>query len=301
MPWVVDCIIPCYNNAATVTRAVRSVLEQDVGDGVLTLILVDDGSSDDSVAQVRAIGDSRVTIVRQPNAGPAAARNTGVRAGRAPFCAFLDADDVWRPGKLRLQVAALLAADDSCVGGHCVSFLQRRACGRRIVRTMPAPERFADATMDVCMTTLGSTMLARRAMFDAVGLFDEGLRCFEDWDWQLRCLLKGFRFDTSPQVLVEKYEGGRRSGAVVEVSAALLRRRLPEVRTAFGARAARRLASALYFEIALSDALRRDWAGCIVNSVRCLGANPRRLGLLARQAARRIPGRSGVWLGDARM
>lgn len=88
-------IIPLYDKAPTIRRAIDSVLAQRFGD--FELIVVDDGSTDEGGAIVEAMADPRIRLVRQDNAGPGAARNRGVREARADLLAFLDADDAWRP------------------------------------------------------------------------------------------------------------------------------------------------------------------------------------------------------------
>lgn len=293
----VDCIIPCYNNAGTAVDAVMSVLAQDVDD--MGVIIVNDGSTDGSEHVLGTIRDPRVTIISQINRGPAAARNCGIQASRAEYYAFLDADDLWLPGKLRFQIEALEAlaqATGNAAIGHCVSFRQVRqgGTGTGNDRIMPAPDLFREALLDVCMTTIGSTLLVRRSVFEAVGLFNEDLRCFEDWEWQLRCLLNGFRFDTSQRVLVVKHEGGRRrSGPAVENACRQLRRIVPEIAVAWGSGPARRLASALSFEMAVSHFLRREWAGCARELAASLQNNPRRLTYMAR----RLLQRAGIAFG----
>ena len=88
-------VMPLYNKEREVGRAVRSVLGQTVAD--FELIVVDDGSTDESASRVREFADPRIRLLEQPNAGVAEARNAGVRAARGGWVAFLDADDEWRP------------------------------------------------------------------------------------------------------------------------------------------------------------------------------------------------------------
>lgn len=98
-------VIPLYDKAATIDRALRSVLSQSVAD--LEVVVVDDGSTDDSAAIVAACPDPRVRLIRQANAGPGAARNAGALAARAALLAFLDADDEWRDGFAAAAIAVL--------------------------------------------------------------------------------------------------------------------------------------------------------------------------------------------------
>ena len=103
---LVSVIIPTYNRGRTIERAVDSVLAQDHRS--LEVIVVDDGSTDDTAGRMRdRYGhDSRVVYLRQPNGGVCVARNTGMARARGEFIAMLDSDDAWLPGKLRAQVAA---------------------------------------------------------------------------------------------------------------------------------------------------------------------------------------------------
>ncbi len=101
----VDVVIPAFNAAKTISAAVQSCLAQTAPN--LRVIVVDDGSTDATALAVRSLAcqDSRITLIRQPNSGIAAAMNTGIRAGNAPFVARLDADDLSDPDRHRLQLA----------------------------------------------------------------------------------------------------------------------------------------------------------------------------------------------------
>jgi glycosyltransferase involved in cell wall biosynthesis len=93
-----DIVMPLFNKEIYVARTIESVLGQTCGDW--TLFVVDDGSGDGGPAVVEQFNDTRINIIRQQNAGPGAARNTGIMAGEAEFIAFLDADDLWLPNHL---------------------------------------------------------------------------------------------------------------------------------------------------------------------------------------------------------
>src|SRR5580700_8153945 len=97
----ITAIIPTFNRAHIVARAVASVVSQELPpDHSIEVIVVDDGSSDAPAAALRPFG-SQVTCIRHDrNEGAAAARNTGVAAARGDYLAFLDSDDVWLPNKL---------------------------------------------------------------------------------------------------------------------------------------------------------------------------------------------------------
>src|SRR5256714_5565574 len=99
----VSVVVTTYNQAAFIGAALESVLAQTFSDS--EVIVVDDGSTDDTSEVVRSFG-SRLTYIRQRNQGVAASRNTGVAATRGELVAFLDGDDLWEPDKLAAQVSA---------------------------------------------------------------------------------------------------------------------------------------------------------------------------------------------------
>lgn len=165
----VTVVIPAFNAAHAVSEAIGSVREQGIA---LQLVVVDDGSTDDTPAVVTALGD--VTYIRQENRGPAAARNRGIAAAAAPLIAFLDADDVWTPGRLRLLTALL---DESPAAGM--------ALGTTAFETLDAGGRWVAFDAPRLIPHLGAA-LVRREVFEKHGRFDESLRASEDVDWFLR-------------------------------------------------------------------------------------------------------------------
>ena len=124
-PPLVSCILPVYNGAAHLRDALESVLAQQYAP--IEIVAVDDGSTDESPAILAACG-SRVRVIRQPNGGPAAARNAGIHAARGELIAFLDQDDRWHPRKLARQVAHLQANPQlDVVVAHVESFWEGEA------------------------------------------------------------------------------------------------------------------------------------------------------------------------------
>jgi glycosyltransferase involved in cell wall biosynthesis len=180
---VVSVVIPTYNYGRFVTAAVDSVLAQTRPAD--EIIVIDDGSTDDTRDRLAGCRD-RITYVYQANQGLPAARNTGIRAARGDLIAFLDSDDLWHPRKLEAQLAVLagtpalgLVAADSVADfrGEWPAVGDPAALPTRPVtlRDILVRSRFGP-----------SSVLARRACFDAVGLFDPDLRSAEDRDMWLR-------------------------------------------------------------------------------------------------------------------
>jgi glycosyltransferase involved in cell wall biosynthesis len=182
----VSVILPTYNRARVLRPAVESVLGQTMGD--LELIVVDDGSSDDTAAVLDRIDDARLRVVRlDGNRGASYARNRGAEAAAGALLAFIDSDDTWQPDKLARQVEALETAGpgvDMCV----CSLVNRR--GEQIIHV-----RYRDETLDGETATRrlasGAGMgtpcwLVRRETFAAAGGFDEALPRMQDYELALR-------------------------------------------------------------------------------------------------------------------
>jgi glycosyltransferase involved in cell wall biosynthesis len=199
----VSLVIATFNHARLLGDAIDSALAQTLS-GV-DIIVVDDGSTDDTPAVLERYG-GRIRVLRQPNRGLAAARNTGLAAARGTYVAFLDADDVMAPAKLAEQVAVLERAPT--IGWtYCDVLIETVATGA----TVRASERFGYAARALDGWLFPELIhgnfipaiapLVRRTALDAAGGFDERLTALEDWDLWLRlALLAEARY--TPAVLV---------------------------------------------------------------------------------------------------
>ena len=178
----VSVVIPAYNAAAFVRETIDSALAQTYRD--LEIVVVNDGSTDDTPAILDGYGD-RIRAHHQPNAGLSAARNIGARLATGDWIAFLDADDLWLPKKIEMQIAA--------AGNACWSYTNRFNFGARGA----VPERQSDVTQmdggDVFVPLLMrgnfitvSSVMIDRALFEASGGFYHQKGGCEDWDLWLR-------------------------------------------------------------------------------------------------------------------
>lgn len=183
---MISVILPTYNRAGFLERAMGSVLAQRCPCG--ELIVVDDGSTDETpalVARLAAQSPIPVRVLHQENRGAAAARNTGIGAARGDLLAFLDSDDWWLPKKLELQAAALLANPGKLIA-HTREIWFRH--GQRVNQKKKHDPPDGDIFLpSLAMCVVGmSTVMARRQLFERYGLFDETLPCCEDYELWLR-------------------------------------------------------------------------------------------------------------------
>lgn len=182
---LVSIVMPAWNSAQTLPRAIDSVLEQTWPQR--EIIVVDDGSTDATLSVLAGYGD-KLRIVSQPNRGPSSARNCGLREAQGQYVAFLDADDHWLPKKLERQVALLDAQPDI---GFCSTATAVVDSQGEVVRNWPC-RNAADPLLETLFmhsaAVSGSTssVLARRELLLEVGGFDEHLRGFEDPDLWIR-------------------------------------------------------------------------------------------------------------------
>lgn len=243
----VSVILPVYNRAATVGRAIASVRAQTMPDW--ELIIVDDASDDDLAGAVAAVSDGRVCLLRhERNRGAAAARNTGIEAARSPLIAFLDSDDEWLPPKLERQIEAMDRVAPR-LGALCTAFrMERTQTGYSEDRYPQASGSWAEGLLDGCFVSPGSTLLARRECFETIGTFDEALGRFEDWDWLLR-LVERYAFDCLPEILAVIHAGAPPHPSAVDKAARDLEaRRAAQIRAAAGAAGLRRFRASLALE-----------------------------------------------------
>ena len=198
----ITVIIPTYNREKLLKKAIDSVLVQNYSH--FELIVVDDGSDDDTGALVA--GYSNVRYIRQENRGAAAARNRGLEMARHDLIAFLDSDDWFDPAKLEVQSRAMAEKPEYLIS-HTDEIWYRRGIllNQKKKHRKPDGHIFADC-LPLCAVSM-STVMARRALFDEVGLFDERLPCCEDYDFWLRASVR-FPFLKIDKPLTLK-DGGR--------------------------------------------------------------------------------------------
>lgn len=198
----VSVVLPTYNRLASLSAAVNSVLAQSFDD--LELIVVDDGSTDGTAEMLGTVGDDRLRVVRPPRRfGAPASRNAGLQVARGRYVAFQDSDDVWRPGKLSTQVAALDDAPDNVAVVY--GAIVRHLVGGD-VRIPRAKDQFRSGDLAAALPAGNfislPAALVRAEVLREVGGFDELLPRYQDWDLWLT-LSRRVRFRYVDDVVVD--------------------------------------------------------------------------------------------------
>jgi|ERR1043166_1968455 glycosyltransferase involved in cell wall biosynthesis len=180
---LISVIIPAHDAERFIAEAIDSVVAQDYRP--IELIVVDDGSTDNTRRTVRQFPEA--TLLEQDRAGAGAARNAGVRASRGKFLAFLDADDLWEPGKLASQMEMFVADPKlEAAFGQSIEFGEEREQSE----AKPAP--------------IPGTMLIRREAFERIGFYTAEPAAAEGIDWFLRAQEKSLRFQISPKIFYRR-------------------------------------------------------------------------------------------------
>lgn len=198
----VDVVIPVRNGAKTIKKTLLSVLSQI--DLPNRIIVVDDGSTDNTVALVSGIGSQLIEVIKTAPIGVSHARNTGVRASNADLVAFLDADDCWHPSKLRLQIQCLAANPNAAVA-YCGDIF-RSPSGQISKQRRPVLQG------QIFLQVLAggnaghsSNIVVRRRALNRICSYDEALDFGEDRDLILR-LARSYTFVYCPEFLTYIFE-----------------------------------------------------------------------------------------------
>jgi glycosyltransferase involved in cell wall biosynthesis len=198
---VVSVIIPAYNARLYIGATLESAVNQTFRS--FEIIVVDDGSTDDTQSIAQNFCDRGVTVISQSNAGAAAARNRALSIARGEYVALLDSDDLWEPDYLQTMVGFLISHPEISIAfSDSVFFGQSMYSGRRFQEVYPpcAPITFAKVAAQVSHVCVAATI--RREVFDRIGLFDARLRAVDDFDLWLRALHAGCRIEPVQRVLV---------------------------------------------------------------------------------------------------
>ena len=199
----VSIIIPTYNRSSSLKRAVQSALSQTFQD--FEIIVIDDASTEPPKEIINSFKDKRIKFIRHKlNRGGAAARNTGIRASKGEYIAFLDSDDEWLSDKLECQIKSLenLPAN---FGAHYSGYTVVSSAGNVIGSRTPYASGDISSRIceDNCIGPL-STVIVKRLALDRCGFFDEKFPSCQDWELYIR-IAQTFHFEYTPKKLVKYY------------------------------------------------------------------------------------------------
>jgi glycosyltransferase involved in cell wall biosynthesis len=192
---LVSVIVPTYNRAAVIGEAIENIFQQTYRN--LEVIVVDDGSTDDTQAKLESYG-RQIRWTAQPNAGPAAARNRGIGMAAGEIIAFQDSDDAWHPSKIERQVSLLERAGDDvvcCLCNSVVEFDDRVVCSFANAPVNPPLEEGVWLNVTEVLASrailFNQAAAVRREVLIRIGGFDESFRLMEDVELALRLSLEG--------------------------------------------------------------------------------------------------------------
>src|SRR3990172_6705773 len=197
----VSVIIPTYNRLPLLKEAIDSVLAQDFED--FELIAVDDGSTDGTAEEIRGYGGRVRLLQHSENRGVSAARNKGVLHARGKYIAFLDSDDLWVKGKLKIQVTFL---DENPHYPLCYTDEIWIRKGKR-VNPMLKHTKYSGWIFEKCLplcTISPSSSVMKKILFTKVGLFDEALPVCEDYDFWLRVSMRFPIFFINKKLIIKR-------------------------------------------------------------------------------------------------
>lgn len=184
---LVSVIVPVYNGERYLDTTLKSIFDQDYEP--IEIIVVDDGSTDKTAEIVKSY--SIVRYIYQSNQGPSVARNTGIAAAQGEFVAFLDADDLWVPQKLSLQVGYLIQnSEKGLVYAH----------RRMIIEEGVEPPHWYSA--DDTPALFAGAVVVRKNVFEKVGVFNPAYRFGENAEWLSRVKDAGILLDVLPETLL---------------------------------------------------------------------------------------------------
>jgi glycosyltransferase involved in cell wall biosynthesis len=209
---LVSVVVPAYNSEDTVLETIHSIRRQTFPD--FEIIVIDDGSTDNTLARLRTVRDSRLRVLSYPNGGLAVARNRGIEKSLGEFISFIDADDLWTPDKLELQLQALRRHTNAAIAYSWTAFVDQKA---RFLFAKEGLRLEGDVYPELllhCFIASGSNILVRRSCAVAVGGFDTAIVAAQDWDFCLRVAAR-WPFAVVPryQILYRISEGAMSANA----------------------------------------------------------------------------------------
>ncbi|MBD2449489.1 glycosyltransferase family 2 protein [Nostoc sp. FACHB-152] len=203
----ISVLIPAYNAMNYLPETIENVLSQTFTD--FEVIVVNDGSADETERWVSQIKDPRVKLITQENQGLAGARNTGIAHAKGEYITFLDADDLWEPTKLEKQLRVMEENPEVALVYTWVAFIDEMGKPTGRVFKNQAEGDVWQKLTEHNIVESGSVAMVRRSCFEDIGLFDRNLGSYlEDWDMWLRIASRySFKVVKEPLVYYRQLSG----------------------------------------------------------------------------------------------
>jgi glycosyltransferase involved in cell wall biosynthesis len=196
-------IIPTFNRCVFLKQAIESVLMQTEPD--FELIVIDDGSTDNTAILVKNIADKRLVYIHQPHQGVSSARNLGISLAKAKFIAFLDSDDCFKPEKLKIAREYINRFPDiNIFHTEEIWYRNQKLLNQKKIHQKPDGYVFDNALQLCCIGM--STSVVKKDLFKQIGCFDENMPACEDYDLWLRACAT-YPVKLIPEVLTIKHGG----------------------------------------------------------------------------------------------
>lgn len=196
---LISVVIPVFNGEKTIAETIAAVLQQSWTD--FELIIINDGSQDQTLAEIAQFPDDRIQIFSYSNAGLAASRNRGIAQATGEFITFLDADDLWTSDKLSAQVQALNATPEAVLAYSWTDYINESSAFLQSGTHITAQGDVYETLLVNNFVESGSNAMIRKEIFAEVGEFDTTLTAAEDWEMWLRIAAR-YPFVAVPQVQV---------------------------------------------------------------------------------------------------
>ena len=190
----ISVIIPAYNAQHTILETIESVQQQTFKE--LEIIVINDGSTDQTLDKVKSIKDSRILVFDYPNSGASIARNRGISKASGDYISFIDADDLWTKDKLEKQLTALQNNPQASVSYSWIAImLENKESSADRVSYFPGKKVFFEGNIysQLLLENFianGSNILAKKEAIASIEKFDSSLKIGEDWDFYLRLAAK---------------------------------------------------------------------------------------------------------------
>ena len=202
---LISIIIPAYNCSKSISRSIDSVIKQTYSNW--ELLIIDDGSTDKTkeIVEEYITKNPKLKYYHQENSGaPASPRNNGIRRSKGNYIAFLDHDDEWLPEKLAKQVLLFENLDIQNIGFVACNVYTIEENNKKIIK-LKNRGNILEALLEGDFIYSCSSVMIKKDVFQKVGLFDENLKCADDWDMWLKISSAGYNFNFVDEPILNYY------------------------------------------------------------------------------------------------